>query len=270
MSSGDGLQCKVGALASALFYEGNPLSDHASSYGRVTESIPRGRSGVKELGDSLIELILDLGLGPFDPLPTEPELMEQLGVGRGSLREAVKWLQARGILDVRHGTGTYVAEAQLQALGGMLAFRGRRSIRGDGREAREIIEVREALESGLIAAAIARMRPDDVERLLEVLDEMEQASADSDLSQLDARFHEALFLPLGNETLSQLLRTFWAVHDTLIADCSVTPAETVDAHRAIYFAVAARDPELAAKAIVDHFAEVKSRLSAYSVPTTAV
>lgn len=221
---------------------------------------------MSELGDAIIELILDLGLGPQDPLPTEPELMEQLGVGRSSLREAVKWLQARGIVDVRHGTGTYVGEAPLQALAGVLAFRGRRSIQGDGREAREIIEVREALESSLIVTAISRIRPDDLSRLRGVLDEMERASkAGADLSQIDARFHEALFLPLGNETLSQLLRTFWAaVQVTLVADSQPTPAETVDVHRAIYLAVAARDPQSAAKAMIDHFAEIKSRLKAQS------
>lgn len=246
------------------------MSDRKPSRGQANGSTSRVRSGVSELGSAIIDLILDLGLGHSDPLPTEPELMETLGVGRSSLREAVKWLQARGIVDVRHGTGTYVGEAPLQALTGVLAFRGRRSIRGDGREAREIIEVREALESSLIATAISRIQPDDLRRLRQVLDEMERAStAGEDLSQHDARFHEALFLPLGNDTLSQLLTTFWeAVQDTLAAESPGAPPETVDVHRQIYLAVAAMDPESATKAMIDHFAEIKTRLEALSKPTT--
>ena len=58
--------------------------------------------------DYVKQHILDHGLSAGDPLPSETQLAQELGVGRGSVREAIKALQSLGIVEVRHGDGLYV------------------------------------------------------------------------------------------------------------------------------------------------------------------
>ena len=70
-----------------------------------------------------MQLILDRRLRAGAPLPTEAELMEDLGVSRNSVREALKALQALDIVEIRHGYGTYVGQASLTPLIDGLTFR---------------------------------------------------------------------------------------------------------------------------------------------------
>src|SRR5882757_3657773 len=100
------------------------------------------------LQDQIKNLILRLGLSAGDAMPTEAELAAQLNVGRNSVREAIKALQAVGIVEVRRGLGMYVGKMSLGALVNELTFHTRITLR-DGRTGlAELTEVREALESG--------------------------------------------------------------------------------------------------------------------------
>ncbi len=66
----------------------------------------------RDLQEQIKKLIVDRRLPSGAPLPTEPELMEHLGASRNSVREALKALQAMGIVEIRHGFGTYVARCR--------------------------------------------------------------------------------------------------------------------------------------------------------------
>ena len=68
------------------------------------------------LQDKIKSLIIKQNLKSGDLMPTENELIEQLGVSRSSLREAIKSLEALHILDIRHGVGTFVSESSLVPL----------------------------------------------------------------------------------------------------------------------------------------------------------
>ena len=105
----------------------------------------------------IMDLILEQGLDVGDALPTESELSAALGVGRNTVRESLKVLQALGVIEIRHGFGMFVAPNNFTALTDGLAFRGRLSLRHRGEEAMELIDVRQALESGLIGSAIDLM-----------------------------------------------------------------------------------------------------------------
>ncbi|WP_329609273.1 FadR/GntR family transcriptional regulator [Arthrobacter sp. ATA002] len=74
-----------------------------------------------------MELILDSRLQAGSPLPTEAELCSALGVGRNTLRESLKVLQALGVVEIRHGYGMFVAPTNFDALTTGLSFRGRLS-----------------------------------------------------------------------------------------------------------------------------------------------
>lgn len=72
-----------------------------------------GESRNSRVQREVVQLILDRKLQPGAPLPTEAELMEDLGISRNSVREALKALQALDIVEIRHGYGTYVGRASL-------------------------------------------------------------------------------------------------------------------------------------------------------------
>lgn len=93
---------------------------------------PRGKYTMEQLQQGITDLILDRGLRIGDPVPPESELREVFGVSRNSLREALKMLQAVGIVEIRHGYGTFVAGHPLTALRRTLQFRARLSCRVPG------------------------------------------------------------------------------------------------------------------------------------------
>ena len=90
--------------------------------------------------DAIKDLIRARGLEPGDLMPTEAELVVELGVSRSSIREAVRTLTALDILEVRHGTGTFVGQLSLKPLVEGMVFRGV-LLPGDGLQSlREIID----------------------------------------------------------------------------------------------------------------------------------
>ena len=113
---------------------------------------------LKALQADIMELILERGLEAGDALPTEHELSAELGVGRNTLRESLKVLQALGVIEDPSWLGMFVAPSNFDALADGLTYRGRLSLRHHGQEALQLVEVRQALESGLIAG---RHGPDD-------------------------------------------------------------------------------------------------------------
>ncbi len=213
---------------------------------------------------AITDLVITRGLRAGDPLPNEAELVQALGVSRNSVREAVKALQALQILTIRHGSGTFVADGSLEPLADLLSFRARLSIETDRRDAAELVQVREALEVELLPRAIAQTRPDDLTRLDRIVTSMEQRARQNEhFSDLDMEFHAALFAPVGNRLLSELLRSFWIVYQSIAAsvdDDAVNPVETAAAHRAIYDDVASGNSQLAVEAMRLHFQSVRQRI----------
>lgn len=220
----------------------------------------RRKNGVQE---RIKELILERGLSAGDPMPTETDLMELLGVSRNSVREALKALQAVGIVEIRHGFGTYVGRMSLGALVDELSFHGRLSQASGARSITELVAVREALEAGLIGRVVETADDADLADLRAVADHMAVEAARGEVSPLtDRQFHETLYRPLGNDLMLRLLAAFWDAYDRLAADLPPIgeSAEDVAAqHREVYEAVAARDAERARRALTVHFTGIRSR-----------
>ncbi|MDX6237235.1 MAG: hypothetical protein QOG10_2050, partial [Kribbellaceae bacterium] len=165
------------------------------------------------LQEQIKDRILQLGLSAGEPMPTEAELADRLNVGRNSVREAIKALQAVGIVEVRRGLGLYVGRMSLGALVDELTFHTRITLR-DGRTGLvELTEVREALEAGLAQRLISRQPGADLEELAEVLETMAAQARTGRISpDVDRLFHEVLYRPLGNALVGQLLGAFWQAY----------------------------------------------------------
>jgi DNA-binding FadR family transcriptional regulator len=224
----------------------------------------RSRQAQQGIQERIKELILERRLASGDPMPTEGELVETLGVSRNSVREALKALQALGIVETRHGFGTYVGECSLEPFADALVFRGRKSMRGDRHELHEILDLRQALETGLIHRLVETIDDESLIRVRARLGDLEaHAGHGAAGDAADRAFHDAMYSVLGNELMSQLLRVFWDVYHDLSHELPAVESnheEIVRVHRDIYEAVAARDGARASAAIAHHFDGIRRRI----------
>jgi len=214
-----------------------------------------------------MELILDRDLDAGDPMPTENELCEVLGVGRNTLRESLKVLQALGVIEIRHGFGMFVAPSNFDALADGLTFRGRLSLRHEGVEALQLVDIRQALESGLISSTIKVVTAEELQRLAEVVGTMEDLAAQGEtFVEADAEFHRLLFAPLGNDLLMNLMGVFWKVYRKIHVEIGVDGMDlmkTAAEHRRIYEAVVAQDAPAASALLSSHFDGIRAKIKLY-------
>lgn len=222
------------------------------------------RANQLALQEAIKRLIVDRGLAPGTLLPTEQELMAELEVSRHPLREAIKALEAIGIVEIRHGYGTYVGSLSLSALQAGLAFRSARSIKGDLRDIKNLLEVREVLEAGLVPRVLAAYPDLDLETLENAVRTMEmQAERGEYAPDADWKFHETLYRSLDNDLVLDLLRVFWKVFNDLDAELprgEGSPEATARWHRNIYDALCARDEPALLTAMEEHFRGIRARV----------
>jgi DNA-binding FadR family transcriptional regulator len=205
----------------------------------------------------IVELIHDRRLAPGDLLPTEPQLVDLLGASRNSVREAIRALQALGIVEIRHGRGTFVGEAPLEVFTPSLSFRVRSDGHGGIGALRDLVEVRELLEAGLIGDVARTASP----ARLAALDALvRQMGADP---EADRAFHALLYESCGNQLVLQLIQLFWDVYHSVerTLDPPEDRAVEIEAnHDRIVAALRARDPARAREAMRRHFTDVKERI----------
>lgn len=208
--------------------------------------------------------IIESGLRPGDPLPPQQELARALGISVPSLREAMKSLEALGMIEVRHGAGTYVGRFSLDAMVDGLAFRVRLDAGDNAHVLSELLDVRMILEQSYVRRVVELTDADHIAALYAVVGEMEAVAARNiDFPAEDWRFHELLYRPVNNAMLTQLVRVFWDVVEVVKTDLIVAPVSTTQTaleHRQIVDAIAAHDPEAASTAMGAHFRGVRARL----------
>lgn len=210
-------------------------------------------------------LIIEQRLASGALLPTEPELMALLGVSRNSVREALKGLQAMGIVEIRHGFGTYVGPMSMAPMSEGLAFRTVAGhLRGED-SLRQLLELREAVEAGLVARRAGRVDAADLAELEALLARMEREAADGAVrAETDRAFHAALYRGLGNPLLSEVLDAFWDAFHRVRTDlvAAVVDARAVcRQHREILAAVREGDAPAAERAVRRHFDDIRGRLA---------
>lgn len=229
----------------------------------------RRLSRALEVQEAVKEIIVRRGLAPGDPLPTESELMQELDIGRNSVREALKALQAVGIVDIRHGFGMFVGQMSLNGLVDELAFHSRITPQDEPNHLAHLTEIREILENGLAWCLIDRHGGADLAELLspvrETIEQMEAEALVGAVSpETDRLFHDLLYRPLGNPLVGRLLGAFWQVYHQLSDDLGTpdeSPAYVARKHRDIYTAVITEDRAAVEAAMGAHFAGIRARLA---------
>jgi DNA-binding FadR family transcriptional regulator len=222
------------------------------------------RANQQALQRSIRDWIVEAGLAPGVPLPPEQELMDRFGVSRHPLREAMKALEAVGIVDIRHGSGTFVGSGSLASLRDGLQFRAALSLNGDLVAIRELLQVRRALETGLVDEVLAHRAELDLAGLRRAVATLEDA-ATTDLYQADAdwTFHRLLYEPIGNGLVLEMLEVFWTVFhrlDHVLPTGSATPPVIAGWHAEILAAIDSADRARLAAAVAAHFDGISERL----------
>ncbi|MEW1960349.1 FadR/GntR family transcriptional regulator [Kineococcus sp. NPDC059986] len=221
------------------------------------------RAGSLSLTDSLavaIERQIVAGrLGHGDRLPAERELAAQLGVSRGSLREALDQLERRGVIDRRRGRGTSVVDRTRTDSADQLAT----AFTDEPVGALEALEVRACLEPSIAARAARRATAADVALLEAALRETERAEGPEEFMERDRTFHRTIAHITHNPLLVRMVDRTRDVLDLSRRGQELGPASRAVAneeHRAIFRAVADRDPVAAAAAAEAHLEGIRAEL----------
>ena len=228
-----------------------------------------GRPGLvrEAVQDEIKRFILTNNLRPGDALPPEGELARQLGVGRNSVREAVKSLEALGILDVRVGQGLAVRDFTMEPVLDSMAY----GMLVDLRVFVEAREARQFLELGLVRRIIERVDDDQLTAMDAILKEWRSVAKTRVYSPAhDRRFHEASWSHVENRFVNSILAAFWEAQVRIFDRVgSVVPADLVghlETHRRVRDAMASRDEAALAEAFRQHYAFASDRLGAPGSP----
>ena len=182
-------------------------------------------------------------------IPTEPELVAQLGVARNTVREAVRALAHNGLLDIRQGSGTWVIATS--ELAGVMQRRFA------GANPADVTELRGTLEAAAAGFAARRRTPEDLLRLDDLLAQREQAWASGDRDAFvdaDTAFHQAVVAASHNEVLMEVYADLGQVIRDSLRDhfgARLSPEEYMD-HTRLLAAIRAEDPALATTEAAAH------------------
>jgi len=187
-----------------------------------------------------------------DRIPPERELCQQLGVGRASLREALKALEIIGMIETRLGDGTFVCRrSEFLSRPLLWAITG-----SDPSKAQELIEARQLIEVELAGFAAERATADDLKELGNHLDRMESSLNDvTAFQEADIDFHLTIGQLAHNRILQnalQLIRNLiqhW-IGRTLAREG--VAQEALEHHKQIFLAIAKRNPQRARALMQQH------------------
>jgi GntR family transcriptional repressor for pyruvate dehydrogenase complex len=206
-----------------------------------------------------IRTLIETGdLQPGDRIPPEREFARRLRISRASLRTGIGYLAAMGVMDVRHGVGTFVADgppelgkSSLSLLGALHGF-----------QSWQMFEARRILESELAALAAERGREQHISAMSEEIAEM-YATVNDPIEYLihDVRFHRVIAQASGNPILAALMETITsALYDERrkTAERSRDLKESADLHREIYRAIRSRNSREARAVMERHLTAAQS------------
>ncbi len=207
------------------------------------------------------ELIRSGELRRGDRLPSERELSEYLGVSRTVVREAIKLLKAMGLVRVRQGVGTFIAEPGPEILETPIA-----ALMGSGPKViADLHQVREILEPPIAELAAKNITDEQIARLEEAMCDMEANTFHLErYIEADQRFHSILAEATGNSVL-QLVA--YSIVDLMQKErhlCFASPGATQRGchhHRRILEAVKDRDPQMALAAMQDHLGQIRDDIT---------
>jgi GntR family transcriptional regulator, sialic acid-inducible nan operon repressor len=219
----------------------------------------RRRKLYEEVVVRIEEMIHEGRFAPGDQLPSEKDLMDELGVGRSTVREALLSLRRMGLVTVRSGERARVTTPTPVALVNELSGAARLLLAQEGGMER-FQEARALFEVGLARLAAERATDEDIARLASALDANREAIGDyAAFGRTDVAFHNVIASVPGNPifTSMQSAVSEWLTEQRTISGRSPYAfTAALSAHTRIFDAIAARDPARAQVEMQLHLDEV--------------
>lgn len=205
------------------------------------------------IASQLVELIELQKLVTGDKLPPERQLADLLEVSRPSLREALHILQAQGLVQIKHGQGTFVQEP-------IVAQELRASMMSKAHGLNELFDAREVLEVPASKWAAQKATKEDIRLLRATLNQIDTVTANDpidfvQLQSLDAKFHLTIVGVAGNRFINQTLNVLQDVMRMSMETTLRLPGRSEisrSEHHEILTAIEIGDGELASKLTLQH------------------
>jgi len=211
----------------------------------------------EQVAEQIRRLIGSGALKPGDLLPPERELAETLGVGRSSVRDAVRTLEVMGILEPRQGHGTVVRDLSADALVVPLAtvLQHKRVLVAD------LLDVRRMIEPGLAARAARNATPEEMRQMEAVLERHEaKLRRGEEAVDEDSEFHYAIAMAARNAVVLRVLDVLMDLLRESRSRSLQVPGRarrSFDGHRRILRAIQKRDGKAAEAAVRKHLQEIE-------------
>ncbi|MFK2855919.1 FadR family transcriptional regulator [Dyella humi] len=208
--------------------------------------------------------IVSGGIKQGEVLPPEATMAEEMDVSRTSLREAMKVLSAKGLVEARPKVGTRVRDARFwnQLDADVLAWRCASMPTADF--VQKLSEMREIIEPAAAASAASHRSAAQLKRMQTAFDAMEAALDPEAWTTADIDFHEAILAATGNELLVSLfsvIETALSSYFTMSAHTAVNFKYSLPQHRAVLQAIRDKDAETARKAMLKVIFDTRENLS---------
>lgn len=204
----------------------------------------------------LEELIKNKTFIEGEPLPSERQLMKELQVGRGSIREALRILEIKGFIETQPGIGAFVKSYEGDIFSPLSTW-----LKDNNEALRHFFEVRALLEPSTARMAAERMSEEDFEALQKNHEEFRETVEEEDLPRailVDAEFHRLIGKGTGNKVLSSIMD---ALYRSMIEGWKAPlkipgqPRKSLKEHEEILEAIGNRDGKKAAELMKTHLSE---------------
>ena len=202
------------------------------------------------IADKIIDLIESKELLPGEKLPSEQELMKELNVGRGTIREAIKSLVSRNIVEIRRGVGTFVAK-NTGVVEDPLGFS---FINNKKKLVKDSMDVRLLLEPSIARWAARNATDSEILEIIELSKRIEKAILnDEDYSDLDVEFHTKIANSSRNLVVENLIPILnMNIRSLIDVTHAVLKEHTILSHKKIANVIKERDEEMAEQLMREH------------------
>ena len=217
----------------------------------------RRSSLANDVANRIADMIRQREYHPGDRIPSEFELADEFQVGRGTIREAVKLLVSRNVLEIRRAKGTYVRENPGMSddpLGLSFAPDTEKMIR-------DMFELRVLLECYSARQAAYNATSEQIDQMKALADSIDSADSDEQRTQFDIALHKCIATSSGNGAISTVLpviRTNMEHFNSLDFEREWDAVNS--SHRAIISAIEQHDPMLAEAEMVKHLSYVTKKM----------
>lgn len=208
--------------------------------------------------DDLITYIIENNMRPGHKLPNEQVLSELLNTGRSTIREAMRTLATRNIVEIRQGSGTYISEKR-----GMIEDPlGLFFIDNKAKLMKDLMDLRLQMEPDIAAMAALNATPKDIFAIEIALKDVEDRIANNqDCTEEDIQFHQAIADSSQNLITPRLIPLLGTISRYISESDADLNEETLVSHREIYEAIASHSPVAAKDAMYLHLVHSRRLLN---------